>query len=84
MSAPAPARSAAGLGRLDLWRVGVVVDFDEARGLGTLEADDGELVPFHCVAIADGSRSVPVGARVRYRLAMGPTGVLEARALTPA
>ena len=57
---------------------GVVSDFDEARGLGVVTADDGTELPFHCTAIADGTRSIPVGERVRFVVAAGPAGRWEA------
>jgi cold shock CspA family protein len=44
---------------------GEVVAFDAHRGLGSVRCADGETVPFHCVAIADGSRSIEEGAKVR-------------------
>lgn len=58
---------------------GVVVDFDERAGLGRVRAEDGAELPFHCVAIADGSRVVPVGAGVWFRVAAGLPGRWEAR-----
>jgi cold shock CspA family protein len=48
-------------------RTGTVQDFDPGRGRGTIVGDDGERLGFHCTQIADGSRTVPVGAAVRYR-----------------
>lgn len=74
----------AGLGPLGAWRTGVVAEFDDERGLGTLSGDDGTRVVFHCVTIADGSRTIAVGARVRYVLGLGPLGVLEGRDVTAA
>jgi cold shock CspA family protein len=62
--------------------VGNVVDFDEHRGLGTVEAD-GTRYPFHCTAIADGSRTVEVGTTVRFEVRPGPLGRWEASHLTP-
>ncbi len=49
-------------------RTGVVIEFDEARGLGALADDEGATTPFQCLAIADGSRSIAVGARVSFDL----------------
>ena len=43
---------------------GVVVEFDQAVGLGVIRTADGELVPFHCIEIADGSRTIEVGVAV--------------------
>lgn len=62
---------------------GRVVDFDEARGLGTVEATDGRRLGFHCTGIADGSRTVEVGAAVRFRVVAANRGVWEAAGLTP-
>jgi len=63
--------------------VGTVVDFDEHRGLGMVRRDDGIEYPFHCVAIADGSRSIAVGARVSWRVTPGRLGRWEAMGITP-
>jgi cold shock CspA family protein len=57
---------------------GVVEEFDEQRGLGTILADDGDVLPFHCTAIADGSRTVAAGRRVRFRVTPGLLGRWEA------
>lgn len=46
---------------------GTVGAFDEAAGLGTVDGDDGASYPFHCVEIADGTRTIPVGVAVRFR-----------------
>ena len=47
---------------------GTVTAFDKGVGLGEITTDDGRIVPFHCVAIADGSRDIPVGADVEFAL----------------
>jgi cold shock protein len=65
-------------------RTGVVDEFDEPRGLGTVLGDDGRRHPFHCTAIADGSRRIEVGMRVAFLLAAGHLGRLEASAIVPA
>jgi cold shock CspA family protein len=57
---------------------GRVVAFDERRGLGEIEGSDGARYPFHCTRIADGSRTVPVGAAVAFGVAPGPLGRWEA------
>ncbi|MHB8328829.1 MAG: cold-shock protein [Acidimicrobiales bacterium] len=62
---------------------GTVAAFDESRGLGTVADDDGTDRPFHCTAIVDGSRRIPVGARVLFTLAPGHLGRLEAHTLMP-
>ena len=46
-------------------RQGTVVEFDDPRGLGVVRADDGFDYPFHCTAIADGSRTITVGTGCR-------------------
>jgi cold shock CspA family protein len=63
-------------------RTGRVEDYDAARGWGTIAADDGERLGFHCTQIADGSRAVPVGARVRYERRPGHHGRWEATRVT--
>lgn len=67
---------------------GTVVAFDEHRGLGEVEAVvpeeiAGRRYPFHCTQIADGLRTVPVGARVAFEVVPGALGRWEAAALTP-
>jgi hypothetical protein len=61
-----------------------VTEFDEARGLGTVDGDDGHRYPFHCTAIADGTRRIDVGARVVFSRAAGHLGRVEARTLLSA
>ena len=63
---------------------GVVSVFDAGRGLGTVAVDGGGELPFHCTAIADGSRTVRVGARVAFTVRPGHLGRYEARDLLPA
>jgi cold shock CspA family protein len=57
---------------------GVVAEFDELRGLGVIRGDDGADVPFHCTAIADGSRTVETGRRVSFEVVPGLLGRWEA------
>ncbi|HXX88908.1 MAG TPA: cold-shock protein [Acidimicrobiales bacterium] len=57
---------------------GWVDEFDEARGLGTISGDDGRRYPFHCTAIADGSRRILVGTRVVFVTSPGHLGRVEA------
>lgn len=61
---------------------GVVESFDAAAGLGQIRADDGSSVPFHCMSIADGSRSIAVGAEVTFHL-LPKLGRYEATAIAP-
>jgi cold shock CspA family protein len=56
---------------------GTVASFDERRGDGEFTADDGEHFYFHCVSIADGSRSIGVGVRARAERAVGHRGYDE-------
>lgn len=56
----------------------VVVSFDEARGDGVVRDARGRDFYFHCVTIADGSRHVDVGARVRAQRRVGLRGRDEA------
>ena len=62
---------------------GTVVTFDEARGLGEIDAD-GQRYPFHCTAIADGTRTIAVGAVVAFETRAGGLGRWEATAIEPA
>ena len=61
---------------------GTVTAFDEARGLGTIEAGDGEY-PFHCTAILDGTRTIDVGAEVTFVVRPAGMGRWEATAISP-
>jgi cold shock CspA family protein len=64
-------------------RTGLVESFDEPRGLGVVRADDGAVLPFHCTAIADGSRTIEVGQAVRFIVVAGHLGRWEAAAISP-
>jgi hypothetical protein len=63
-------------------RRGVVSEFDEAAGLGTVTADDGTAYPFQCTQLADGSRGVDVGAEVTFAVRPWHRGRYEAVAIT--
>ena len=65
-------------------RTGVVTAYDDPAGIGTVTADEGDEHFFHCTAIADGSRTIAVGAEVRYEVVAGRQGRWEATALEPA
>jgi cold shock CspA family protein len=58
--------------------IGRVVVFDDGRGLGEIEADDGKWYSFHCTAIADGTRTIPVDVLVDFDVTAGPLGGYEA------
>lgn len=62
---------------------GVVVGFDEARGTGVVRSDDGRELPFHCTQIVGGSRTIAVGARVRFEVVAGLPGRWEAASVEP-
>ena len=62
---------------------GAVTAFDDPRGLGEVTAADGTVYPFHCTAIADGSRTIDVGVAVRFEVAPGRMGRWEATGLEP-
>ena len=49
-------------------RTGTVTSFDEAEGLGEIAGDDGRTYPFHCIEIADGSRTIALGAAVTFHV----------------
>jgi cold shock CspA family protein len=53
---------------------GVVETFDERRGDGFVTSERGERLYFHCVSIADGTRHIEVGTRVRARRRVGHVG----------
>jgi cold shock CspA family protein len=64
-------------------RRGTVVAFDEHRGYGSVRAEEGDELFFHCTAIADGSRTIPVGTAVVFAVVPGHRGRYEATALVP-
>ncbi len=57
---------------------GVVSEFDESVGLGVITSVDGVELPFHCIAISDGSRKIEVGASVAFRVFPAVKGRVEA------
>jgi cold shock CspA family protein len=62
--------------------IGEVVAFDVEVGLGEVTSEDGAGWPFHCMAIADGSRRIDVGAPVRFEV-VARLGRWEAWAIRP-
>lgn len=58
---------------------GRVGEFDRARGLGLIHGDDGCRYPFHCAAVADGTRQIEPGAVVHFQVSAGLLGRYEAR-----
>jgi cold shock CspA family protein len=63
-------------------RRGSVRSFDEAAGLGSIAGVDGHDYPFHCIEIADGSRTIGVGADVSFDL-LAKLGRWEAANIRP-
>ena len=59
----------------------MVQDFDEGVGLGAVRGDDARAYPFHCTQIADGSRTIDVGAAVEFEVVAGHLGRWEAAAI---
>jgi CspA family cold shock protein len=57
---------------------GRVAEYDDHKGYGYLETADGRRLFFHCTAIADGTRTIPVGVEVRYDEVTDPRGKPEA------
>jgi cold shock CspA family protein len=62
---------------------GTVTEFDDPRGLGQISGDDGTSYPFHCIQIADGSRTIAVDAAVAFDVVPGTTGQWEAGNIRP-
>ena len=61
---------------------GRVVTFDDARGLGVIEGENGARHDFHCTAIADGTRTIDEGAAVTFEVTAGHLGRWEATAIS--
>ncbi len=58
-----------------------MASFDEPRGLGTIDAE-GTVYPFHCTAIADGTRTIDEGTEVTFEVRPGGLGRWEATQIT--
>ncbi len=57
---------------------GVVAEWDEHGGYGTIRADDGRELFFHCTALVDGTRTTEVGQRLTFEVVPGRLGRWEA------
>ena len=57
---------------------GVIASFDDPRGLGVIRSEDGRSFPFHCTAIADGTRTIGEGRTVSFVVVAGHLGQWEA------
>lgn len=62
---------------------GVVAQFDDASGLGTVRTGTGEEYPFHCTAIADGTRTIGKGRAVVFTVVPARAGRWEASVVRP-
>jgi cold shock CspA family protein len=62
---------------------GEVTSFDEAGGWGTVHDGRGRELPFHCTAIAGGTRTIAVGTAVRFEVVAGRMGRWEATSVEP-
>jgi cold shock CspA family protein len=62
---------------------GTVDSFDDPRGIGTVRSTAGDLYPFHCTSVADGSRAIAAGTVVSFRVVPGRLGWWEATELRP-
>ena len=63
-------------------RDGTITDFDESRGLGEVTDETGTVYTFHCVEIADGTRSIAIGTTVRFDV-LTKLGRYEAARIVP-
>ncbi len=62
---------------------GTVTAFSDEDGLGQVTGEDGGVHPFHCTALADGTRTVEVGTAVSFQLVPAHHGRREARPVVP-
>jgi cold shock CspA family protein len=53
---------------------GIVAAFNEQRGDGVMLTNNGESLYFHCVAIADGTRTIAPGTEVIAQRVVGHLG----------
>jgi cold shock CspA family protein len=65
-------------GRVEQKVRGRVTRFDAATGLGEIAGADGVFYPFHSTVIADGTRTIEVGAEVEFEVVPGHLGRWEA------
>ena len=58
---------------------GEVKSFDSYIGLGEIELEDGRILDFHCINIADGTRFIEVGSKTTFDLYFHHRGRFEAK-----
>ncbi len=58
---------------------GVVTEVDEHVGLGLIHVEGRGLLPFHCINIVDGSRTIALDANISAEVFRHPRGRFEAR-----
>ncbi len=63
---------------------GTVTHFDDRRGIGAVTTEAGQVLAFHCTAVADGTRTIAEGTAVVVDVAPGLPGRWEATVVTPA
>jgi len=63
--------------------LGRIVSFDDARGDGLFRSDVGDEFYFHCVVIADGSRTIRPGVRAQALRRVGHLGRDEVENVEP-
>lgn len=61
---------------------GTVAAFDEQAGYGTVRAEDGTELFFHCTQIEGGTRTIAVDVPVDFVVVAGQRGRWEARHVT--
>ena len=61
---------------------GRVASFDEEKGFGYIDTEDGRRLFFHCTQIADGSRTIQPGTPVTFKVVAGHQGRWEAAAVS--
>jgi cold shock CspA family protein len=63
---------------------GTVRAYDQRAGVGEIETADGEVLPFHCTALVDGTRTIEPGTAVEFERAPSHLGRWEATAVSRA
>ncbi|MCC5953031.1 MAG: hypothetical protein JJU45_13150 [Acidimicrobiia bacterium] len=64
-------------------RSGIVEEFDEDGGQGTIVEPSGARWWFHCTAVSDGSRTIPTDTAVAFTLVPGHLGRFEPTGVRP-